>query len=386
MHASGWPALAVVAFSTALTASAEDSKPGKVMVYVGTYTRGSASEGIYRTELDLATGKLSTPVLAGKAVNPSFLALHPGGKFLYAVGEMDDFASKKKGVGAVSAFALDEKGDLTLLNQQSSEGGGPCHLVLDRDGKFAFCANYGGGSAAVLPIGKDGRLGKAAGFVQHTGKSVNEKRQERPHAHSINLDPAGRFVFVADLGLDRVLIYRLDREKGTLTANDPPHAAVAPGAGPRHFAFHPSGKYAYVINELDNTITAFQYDADAGKLDSIQTVTTLPEKFRGTSHTAEVVVHPSGKFVYGSNRGHDSIAVFTVEQTTGKLTPAGHQGKDVKVPRNFALDPTGTYCLVGNQGAGTVVVFRVDARTGALEPTGHRVEIPAPVCLRMLSR
>ncbi|MFO0879198.1 MAG: lactonase family protein [Gemmataceae bacterium] len=364
--------------------AAEDGKPGKLTVYVGTYTRGTKSEGIYRMELDLASGKLSEPVVAGKTDNPSFLAIHPTGKFLYACGEIADFPGKKKGVGAINAFAIDAKGDLTLLNQQSSEGAGPCHVVLDRAGKYAFCANYGGGNAAALPIGADGKLGPASGFVQHKGSSVDKGRQEAPHAHSINLDPTNRHVFVADLGLDKVLIYQFDPEKGTLTANDPPHVEVAPGAGPRHFAFHPSGKYAYVINEMNMTVSALAYDPTSGKLEVIQSVPTVEKKQKGDS-TAEVVVHPSGKFVYGSNRGANSIAVFQVDEKTGKLTPSGRQGKGIKTPRNFAVDPTGRYCLVANQDGGSVIVFRIDPKTGALTPTEHRAEIPAPVCVRMIA-
>ncbi len=372
--------------TTCLALPAGEKKPEKFTVYVGTYTRGTKSEGVYRMDLDAATGKLTAPAVAGKTVNPSFLALHPSGKYLYACGEIDDFEGKGKRTGALNAFALDDKGDLTFLNAQSSEGAGPCHVVVDKAGKHAFCANYGGGTAAVLPIGGDGKLGKATDVVRHKGSSVNKRRQEAAHAHSINLDPANRFAFVADLGLDKVMIYRFDAESGKLTPNDPPFVALAPGAGPRHFAFHPNGKFAYVINELGSTLTALSYDAKTGKLEELQTVSTLPEGGHKSNGTAEVVVHPSGKFVYGSNRGHDSIAIFQVDETTGKLTPAGHQGKGVKVPRNFAIDPTGTWCLVANQGAGTVLVFRVDPKTGALEPTGYKVDIPAPVCVRFLAR
>src|SRR5262245_46576810 len=239
------------------TTAAEDKAPKKFMVYVGTYTGGKKSEGIYRMELDTETGKLSEPKLAGKAVNPSFLAIHPTGKFLYAVGEIDDFAKKgKKSGGAVNAFAIDQKtGDLTLLNQQSSEGGGPCHVVVDKAGKYAFAANYGGGNACALPIGKDGKLGEATGFAQHKARG-----KKRPLAHSINLDAANRFAFVADAGVDRVFIYRF--EDGKLKENDPPHAELKANAAPRHFAFHPDGKHAYVINESALSITAFDYDSE----------------------------------------------------------------------------------------------------------------------------
>ncbi len=365
-----------------LLPAADDKKPEKFRVYVGTYTRGTRSEGIYRTDLDLATGKLSPPVLAGKTVNPSFLAIHPTGKYLYSCGEIADFEGKKN-VGAINAFAINDSGDLTFLNAQSSEGAAPCHIVLDKAGKYAFCANYGGGNVAVLPIGPDGKLDKASGFVQHKGSSVNKARQTAPHAHSINLDASNKFAFVADLGLDKVLIYKFDPVKGTLTPNDPAEVATAPGAGPRHFAFHPNGKYAYVINEMNMTINTLAYDPTTGKLEILQTVPTKDKVERGDS-TAEVVVHPSGKFVYGSNRGDNRIAIFQCDENTGKLTPAGHQGKDVKTPRNFAIDPTGTYCLVANQDGHSVIVFRIDQKTGALEPTDHKVEIPAPVCLRML--
>jgi 6-phosphogluconolactonase len=371
--------LALLLSQTALPARGAGEGPKKLMVYVGTYTHDKKSDGIYRMELDLATGKLSAPRLAVKAVNPSFLAIHPTGKFLYAVGESDSFAGKgKKGTGAVNAFAIDPKsGDLTLLNQQSSEGGGPCHVVLDRAGKHAFAANYGGGNACALPIGIDGKLGAASGFVQHAAKG-----KKRPLAHSINLDAGNRFAVVADAGIDRVFIYRF--AEGKLTPNDPPYAELPPGAAPRHFAFHPDGKHAYVINESALSITAFNYDETKGSLEAIQTISTVPEGWKKGS-TAEVVVHPSGKFVYGSNRGHDSIAVFQVDAATGKLTHVENQGKGIKTPRNFAVDPTGKFCLVANQDGDSVLVFRINPGTGRLVPTDVKVEVGRPVCLRFLA-
>jgi 6-phosphogluconolactonase len=360
--------------------------PSRLHVFVGTYTGGKdgASKGIYRLELDMATGKLGKRELAAETVNPSFVAIHPSRRFLYAVSETSDLDGKK--TGAISAFALDPRtGTLTFLNKQPSKGAGPCHLVVDKEGKHVLAANYGAGSACVLPIGADGKLGEATGFVQHSGSSVNKQRQEGPHAHSINLDAANRYAFVADLGLDKVLVYKYDAAKGTLTPNDPPSASLAPGAGPRHFAFSPDGKHAYVNNELDSTVTAFAYDADKGTLTKLNTVPTLPRDFTGNNTTAEVVVHPTGKFAYVSNRGHDSIAIFTIDQKTGELKPAGHQATKGKTPRNFAVDPTGTYLLAANQDSNSVVVFKIDATTGGLSPTDSTVEVPMPVCIRMVA-
>ena len=372
-------------FGIVVTSSnAADAPSGKQRVYFGTYT-GKVSKGIYRSELDLSTGKLSPPVLAGEATSPSFLAIAPNEKFLYSVGEISDFGGKP--AGAVNAFAIDAAtGNLKLLNQQSSVGAGPCHVVVDREGKNVLVANYGGGSAAVLPINADGKIGEASSFVQHKGTSVDKGRQEAPHAHSINVDAKNRFAFVADLGLDTVQVYRFDAAKGTIAPNDPAAAKVAPGSGPRHFAFHPSGKFAYVINEMSLTVTAFQYDADKGQLSTLQTITTLPEGVtdRKGMSTAEVVVHPSGKFLYGSNRGHHSIAAFAIDQSTGKLTAVGHQGKGIKTPRNFNIDPTGHYLLVANQDGDSVVVFKVDQATGKLEPTDSSIEVPTPVCVKFL--
>jgi 6-phosphogluconolactonase len=227
-------------------------------------------------------------------------------------------------------------------------------------------------------------LAEASTFIQHKGTGVDKDRQEAPHAHSINLDAANQFAVAADLGLDKVFVYKFDPSKGSLTANDPPAAKVAAGSGPRHFAFHPDGRHAYVINELKSTITAFDYDAKKGVLKEVQTISTLPENYKGNTTTAEVVVHPSGKFLYGSNRGHDSIAIFGVDADTGKLTAVGHQSKDIKTPRNFVIDPTGTNLLVANMDSDSIVVFRIDPKTGDLTPTGTKVEVGRPACLRMI--
>ena len=362
--------------------ASKDNVKDNVLVYVGTYTQGK-SRGIYVDRLDLGSGSLSPVGSVSGVSNPSFLAIHPNGRFVYAVNETTESGGKK--AGAVSAFAIDSAtGQLTELNHQSSEGAGPCYIVVDRSGKNVLVANYGGGSVAVLPIHDDGRVGKATAFVQHHGSSVNAERQEAPHAHSINLDRANRFAFAADLGLDKILVYRFDAAKGTLTPNNPPSASLAPGSGPRHFAFHPSGHYAYVINEINCTVTAFAYDGDRGALKELQTVSTLPGDFQQGYSTAEVQVHPSGKFLYGSNRGHDSIAIFAIDPATGRLTSAGHQPTGGKTPRNFGIDPTGSYLLAANQDSDTIVVFRIDPQSGQLTPTGSKVDVPMPVCVKFL--
>ena len=351
-------------------------------VYVGTYT-DSTSKGIYRFTLDPKTGATTAPVLAAETKNPSFLAMHPSGRFLYAVGETESFEGKKG--GAVSAFAVDPKtGDLKLLNQRSSEGTGPCHLVVDEAGKNVLVANYGGGNVAVLPIGADGRLAPAASVAMHEGSGPNKGRQEKPHAHGIYLSADQRYAFSPDLGADRVFVYRYDAAKGTLD----PHGAAAlpPGSGPRHLAFDPKEKHAYVINELLSTITVLAYDAAKGTLTAGESVSTLPAGFAGTSSTAEVAVSPDGRFVYGSNRGHDSLAVFTRNETTGRLTPSGHVPVGGKTPRHFAFDPTGQYLLAAHQGSDTISVFRVDAKTGLATPVGGTLSVGKPVCLLPVRR
>jgi len=385
-HLSFWLAVSLAAclFPSDLSHAADP--PQAYLVYVGTYTGSSKSQGIYTLKLDMKTGKLTPVGVTSGVVNPSFLAIHPSGKFLYAVGEISDFEGKK--AGGVSAFAINEKdGSLKLLNQQSSVGAGPCHLVVDATGRNVLVANYGGGSVACLPIHEDGTLKPASSFVQHTGSSVDPRRQEGPHGHSINVSPDNRFAFAADLGLDKVLVYQLNSETGELTPNDPPAAAVKPGSGPRHFDFHPNGRFAYVINEMALTVTAFAYDAEKGVLTEVQTVSTIPDADRNQEglSTAEIRVHPSGKFVYGSNRGHDTIVAFRVDSSTGKLSRIENESTQGKTPRNFFIDPTGTYLLAENQGSNTIVVFRINQDTGELEPTGNAAEVPSPVCIRMLA-
>jgi 6-phosphogluconolactonase len=363
--------------AVASTAPAADT--GKQWVYVGTYTTAkNGSKGIYRFDFDAATGKLTPAGLAGEAVNPSFLAIHPTGKYLFAVGEFDGPQGKAAGV---SSYRIDpQSGKLSIISQRSSGGKAPCHISVDKTGRNVFVANYGSGSAAVLRTDDAGELSGPNVTVQHTGHGPDAKRQEGPHAHAVEPDAANRFVFVPDLGLDQVKIYRLNAAEGDITPNNPPAFSTAPGAGPRHLAFHPDGKRAYVINELNSTLSALDYDPVSGVLTERQTVGTLPADFKGENTCAEVAVHPSGKFVYGSNRGHNSIAAFVIERDS-KLRLVGHQGEGVKTPRNFAIDQSGKWMIVANQDGNSLVVFKIDPQTGALAPTGGRADVGGPVCV-----
>ena len=369
-----------------MTASARPLIAGKLanvrqfLVYVGSYT-GPKSKGIYVCRFDVATGRLTAPELAAETANPSFIAIHPNRRFIYAVSEMRNAEVKK--CGAVSAFSIRrDTGRLTFLNQVSSGGTNPCHLIVEKTGKCILVANYRSGSVAAASIQADGRLAEASAVVQHAGSSVDPVRQKGPHAHSVNLDTANRFAFVADLGLDEVRIYRFDPNKGTLAPNNPPSAFIKPGSGPRHFAFHPSGCFAYVINEMGNTITVFSYDPAGGALVELQTIPTIPDDYRGETYASEVRIHPSGKYLYGSNRGHDSIAVFAIDQDKGILTTVAIQPCGGKWPRHFAIDPAGVWLLAGNERSDTIALFRIDPNTGKLIPTGDVVPVPAPVCIK----
>ena len=370
------------ALFTASSILAQD--PGRTRLYVGTYT-GPKSKGIYLFEMDANTGKLVDLGPVAETPNPTFLAIHPTKPLLYAVNEVGSF--EKQPTGAVAAFRIDEAdGKLTLLNRQSSGGGGPCHLILDKAAKNVLVANYGGGSVASLPIQEDGKLAAPTSVIKHVGTSANPSRQKEPYAHSINLDPANRFAFAADLGTDHVYSYRFDPVKGTLAANDPVGVKLVPGSGPRHFAFHPNGKNAFVINELLLTLTSFAYDADKGVLTQIESLSTLPANTRPIGSTAEVIVHPTGKWVFGSNRGHNTIAVFAFDADKAKLTHVGNYGDTVKEPRNFVLDPTGNFILVGNQNGQSITVFRLNQSTGELTRVGEPTPCPTPVCLRFRTK
>ena len=374
-----WPVLLGAAGYPLPVNAQTSAAAAPVPAYIGTYT-GVKSKGIYLTYLDVATGSLSVPELAVETASPSFLAFHPSGRFVYSVGETVSLGERR--AGAVSAFSRDLKsGRLTLLNHQPSGGVGPCHLAVDHSGKCLLVANYGSGSIAALPIRVDGTLGEPGTVVQHHGSGINPQRQSGPHAHFITVDPANRFALSCDLGLDQVLVYRLDPAKSELVANDPPFAAVKPGSGPRHLAFHPSGRYVFLINEMGSSMVVFRYDARHGTLQELQMVSTIPEGFTSKTTCAEVQVHPSGKFVYGSNRGHDSIAAFSFDVERGALTPLQYQSVEGKTPRHFTLDPSGKWLLVENQDSDNVVVLRVDLKTGLLSSTGRRISAGVPVCL-----
>lgn len=347
-------------------------------VYIGTYSQ-RGSEGIYRSRLDPATGRLDAPQVAAKATNPSFLALHPKIHVLYAVNETGRYEGKP--VGAVIAFAMDEAtGALTELNREPTGGPAPCHLAVDATGSHLVIANYVDGTVASFPLAADGRLEPVAQLLRHEGSGPNARRQKGPHAHGVTFAPANDFVFIPDLGIDRVVGYRFDAKTGRLDRHEPACGIVHPGAGPRHFAFRPDGRTAYAINELDATVTAFRWDDATGILTSFATVPGGPKQFEGTNTAAEVVAHPSGRFLYSSNRGHDSIAVFTLD-ANGKPGIVQHQPTGGHAPRNFTLDPAGRFLVAANQNSDNILVFRVDPDTGRLAPTGSEIAVPAPVCV-----
>jgi len=374
--------LAVLAALLPSRLAAQDYSPRatqEYIAYIGTYTN-ETSKGIYAYRVSPAKGEATPIGLVAEESSPAFLAVHPNQNFLYAVSEVNDYEGQPG--GAIAAYSIDRaSGALKLLNKVASRGRGPTHLAVDQTGKAVVVANYGGGSTTIAPIRSDGSLGEATGFVQHSGSSVNPQRQKEPHAHAAVISPDNRFVMVADLGTDQIFIYRLDPEKGSIVSNDPAFAKVAPGSGPRHFAFHPNAKFAYVNNEMTSTVTAFAYDAQRGALTELQTLSTLPEGYTGNSSTAEIAVHGSGKFLYVSNRGHDSIALFSVDQAKGTLTAKGHFPTQGKVPRNFAIEPTGEYIFAANQNSGSVVLLDINQNTGELQPTGRELSVNRAVCV-----
>ncbi|GAB3987570.1 lactonase family protein [Spirosoma daeguense] len=360
-----------------LTAQAQS---GKEIMYVGTYSlRGS--EGIYVFEFDRKAGTMQPLQSVSNVKSPSFLALHPSGNYLYSVNEGADKS------GGVSSYAVDKAtGKLQFLNSQSSLGAGPCHISVDKTGKTAFVSNYGGGSLAVLPIKSDGTLGEPTDKVQDEGSGPNTKRQEKAHVHSATLAPDNRFLYVADLGIDKVNIYDIDLVNSKVKPANPAFASVSPGSGPRHFTFHPNGKYAYLVEELTSTVAAFTLNAKTGELTLIQdNVKTLPENFTEQNTSADIHIDPSGKFLYQSNRGYNGLAIFAIGND-GKLTKVGEQLTEGKTPRNFLIDPKGEYIFVAHQDTDNITIFKRDAKTGKLTYTGQSVKVPAPVCIIMAGR
>ena len=360
--------------AAALPAGADD------LVYAGTFTNNNnGSRGIYVYRFQPANGKVKPLGVAAETANPSFLVTDATHRFLYAVNE-----NSGPGVlGSVSAFSIDHKtGKLTLLNWVSSRGGGPCHLALDRTGRWLAVANYATGSIAVIPVHADGRLGEAVAFRQHEGKSVNPARQQGPHAHCVLFSPDNRFLLVADLGLDKILVYRFDASNGSIAPNKPAFAGVKPGSGVRHLVFHPNGKVLYAISEMGNSISAYNYYAQSGTLDEFQTIGTLTESFHGASTAAEIAINQAGTVLYASNRGDNSIAEYAVDPTKFTLTLADHFPTLGKTPRHFALDPSGSWLFAANQDSNDIVVFKVYARTGQLTPDGTVLkDAPSPVCI-----
>jgi 6-phosphogluconolactonase len=349
------------------------------VVFVGTYTEteGSQSEGIYVYRMDESSGKLTIERVVKGVLNPSFLAIHPKQGFLYAVNEVQNH--HRQPGGGVSAFSIDS-GEINLLNNQFSHGSDPCYVSVDVTGQFVLVANYTSGSIAMFPIQPDGRLGSASDVIQHTGSSVHPERQTSAHAHCILPDPTNRFAIAVDLGLDKLLIYQMDLENGKLHK----HAEmdVQPGAGPRHVTFHPSGQYAYLINELDSTVISYHYDSENGTFEELQTVPALPLGFKGENLCADIHISPDGKYLYGSNRGHDSIVCFLINENTGKLTYRNHTSTEGREPRNFAIDPSGNFLLVANKKSNNIVTFKIDPESGELSRTGYEVYVSMPVCLK----
>jgi len=381
---------AVLLLFTAATFSApgqEKAKPPapkRYLGYIGTYTEKTKSKGIYSFRFEDPSGKMSIVGVAAETINPSFLAFHPNGKYLYAVNETGEFGDEKS--GAVSAFSIDRKtGKLTLLNQVASRGAGPCHISLDKTGRYVLVANYDAGTVAVFPVQDNGQLGKYTGFAKHTGQGPNKERQEGPHAHWIATSPDNQFLLAADLGIDRILVSKFHLPDGAFTPGKSNSGAkLKAGAGPRHAAFSPNGKFFYVASELNSTVTTFSNNAKDGSLHELQALSTLPKDFSGANDVAEIAVHPSGKFLYVSNRGRDSLAVFSIDPRKGTLRAVADIATQGKTPRNFAIDPSGKFLLAANQESNTIVVFNIDASTGSLTLTGQIAEVPSPVCIVFL--
>jgi 6-phosphogluconolactonase len=355
----------------------------KFLVFFATYT-GKGSEGIYSCRFNPESGELSEAVLSAVTENPSFLTIDPKGQFLYAVNEIDTFNHEPS--GAVSAFVINRgSGKLDLLQQVPSLGAAPAHLSMDNTGQYLLVANYNGGNIAVFPVGKDGRPGKQTAFVQHAGSGPNHERQTGPHAHFIQATGDNRFVMVADLGIDKIMIYQFNASDGTLKPNNPSYVQLDSGAGPRHIAFSPSGNFVYVLNEIASTITVFSYNPATAAMQRKQNISTLPPNFTGSNTTAEVQVDSKGRFLYASNRGHDSIVQFAIDPGNGSLTPVEWIPSGGKTPRNFQIDPAGRWLFAANQDSNNIVLFRIDPVTGKLTQTSQSLKLYSPVCISFLA-
>jgi len=360
-----------------LAAIAQDN-----LVFFGTHSVG-AQKGISVAHFNSKTGVLTKPELVVEAPAPAYFIIHPDGKHLYACNS-NDFAKGYTGQ-TITAYSIDPKnGNLTLLNQQSSGSADPSYICMDASKRFVLVANYKGGSFAVIALKPDGSLGEITANIKHTGRSVDTVRQTQPYVHSIKLDPTNHFALVADLGLDKLFVYRFNSETGSLEPNDPPFAAVAPGSGPRHIAFHPNGKFVYLINEIACTIITYAWDSTTGKLIELQTSSTLPSDFKGKNTCAEIEVYPNGKFLYASNRGHESLAVFAIDSTNGKISLLEHIPTQGHWPRNFSFDPTNKWLIVTNHNSDNAMVFKVDDKSGHLTPVGSPVPTAYPFCIRFL--
>jgi 6-phosphogluconolactonase len=351
-------------------------------VYVGTYT-GTGSKGIYGYRFDENSGRLEPLGVAAEMANPSFVVTDPSHRHLYAVTEMSGSGPDAENAnGSISSFAIDPKtGSLKFLNKVSSSGAAPCHLVVDKTGKILFVANYGSGNVASFAIQADGSIGAMTGLDQHTGSSIDPQRQKGPHAHAVVISPDNRFLFVPDLGLDRIVIYRIDEAKRSFTLNDPSYVSVKPGLGPRHLVFGAGARFAYAICEMGSSVVAFSYNRVNGKLTPVQTISTLPANFSGEDNSAEIQIDRSGRFLYASNRGDNSITVFQIDAKTGLLSKIQIVPTQGKTPRNFVIDPTGRYLLAANQDSNNLVVFTIDPASGKLAPTNQVVDVPSPVSI-----
>jgi 6-phosphogluconolactonase len=381
---NGWSILTIVCMVAAMNSSKSSAGTtgARFWVYIGTNShRPSTSKGIYLCRFDASTGKIGEPDVAAEIGDPGWQAITSSGKFLYTVGTTSNHRTS-----IVAAYSIDSAtGALAALNEQPSKGKDTTHLDVDPSGSCAVAANYGSGDVSVFPINSDGSLGAVSAVIKHIGSSVNKDRQRHPFPHSCNFDPSGRFVLVPDLGVDKVYIYQLDAATRSLAEASPPTVAVAPGSGPRHLSFHPNGKFAYLINEMGGTVVVYSWDSNQGKLLPLQTVSTLPPGYKGINTSAEVRIHPNGRFLYASNRGPDDLAIFEINSAAGTLTPVGYQSTQGKAPRDFRIDPTGQFLFAANQDSDSVVIFRINAETGQLTPTGDVLNIPTPICVTFLA-